>query len=119
MPSSKEVDTEVQVQAEPLLTFPAAMGAVRIRGGFELRMDSPASSVALASTVVVHVYDCGEVIGDGRQRCKIVSGAAVHERAATVPQEYTPHVMLDGYQANSALYSVHGSRGHGGSKLCD
>ena len=80
------------------------MGAVRIRGGFELRMDSPASSMALASTVIMHVYDCGEVIGDETQRCEIVSGAAVHGRAASVPKDYTPQVMLDGYKANSALY---------------
>ena len=36
VPSLKEADTEVQVQAEPLLTSPSAMGAVCIRGGFEL-----------------------------------------------------------------------------------
>ena len=44
------------------------------------------------------------MIGDEAQRCEIVSGAAVHGRAAAVPQDYTPQVMLDGYKANSALY---------------
>ena len=104
VPSLKEEDTDVLVQAEPLLSYPATMGTVRIRGGFELVMEMPATACTVACTVVVHVYDCGEVIGDGTQRCEIVSGAAVHGRAAVLASQYTPQTMLDGYKANSALY---------------
>ena len=87
VPSLKEIDTDVLVQAEHLMSYPAAMGTVRIRGGFALLMEMPATACTLACTVVVHVYDCGEVIGDETQRCEIVSGAAVHGRAAVSPQQ--------------------------------
>ena len=48
VPSLKEVDTDVLAQAEPLLCYPAAMGTVRIRGGFELLMEMPATACTLA-----------------------------------------------------------------------
>jgi hypothetical protein len=106
VPSRAEKNTDVVVTGNSLASVPTQMGAVRVRqaGSFELMMESPSTAFSTSVTVVLEVYDCGEIIGDESQRCEIVSGAAVHGRRASQPEQYTAAVMLEDYRKDSATY---------------
>ena len=106
VPSLAEKNTDVVVTGNSLASVPTQMGAVRVRqaGSFELMMESPSTAFSTSVTVVLEVYDCGEIVGDESQRCEIVSGAAVHGRRASQPEQYTAAVMLEDYRKDSATY---------------